>query len=91
MVTVTGNLANASGGALANVEVRVTPTENGSKLKCMSGSINTGSSGEYSFTLGLGKYLIEILKNRVEYIPAAIVTVGDDTKEELTLEELVQN
>lgn len=78
-ITVTGTLANPIGTVLQGATIRVTAKSNDHTFVGSVGTLSTGASGTYSFELGSGGYMIEVLQDD-EYTVGADVVLPDTTE-----------
>lgn len=90
MVQITGVLSDPLGNPIANAKIRVTSVKNKDTLWGISGSVMTGVSGSYDFTLKEDIVLIEILDKYRQYKRAGTVNTTGAVGP-LTLEELFEN
>jgi len=85
---ITGVLLNPLGQPLSNAVIRITALETKAVLAMISSKIELDATAAYDFSLGNGKYQIEILQTD-QYHKIAYVDVSDTSISPSTLEDLV--
>ena len=89
-INVTGFLLGPLGEALVDANIRITSVVNSNVvLYGVSSVVEIGSSGEYSFNLSEGKYLIEIITTDTYFKVAYVQVDSSIILSPITLEELI--